>query len=208
MQLSDSLSVDLANDSIASWTDEVHENTVRTVLNINVDNPISRKNQKGICKVNYQSLIPLNSVLLLDLADLTTKEVVAFMETHCFNEEYIEGTKKSEITGQDILENNDRTQMRLMGMAGDPLAYFQFKVFIKREYSSSPSRISCSVQKVVDFCRKHPDLRDIVDNIKTYQIDGEMLLELVENDLMLKKLTGFPDRVKKNVQTEFKNFCC
>ena len=56
IQLSESLSVDLdrlVNDSIASWTDEVHEDTVRTVLNISVDNPVSRKNQKGICQVNY-----------------------------------------------------------------------------------------------------------------------------------------------------------
>ena len=58
MQLSESLSVDLdrlVNDSIASWTDKMHENTVRTVLNINVNNPVSRKNpQKGICQVNYR----------------------------------------------------------------------------------------------------------------------------------------------------------
>ena len=56
MQLSESLSVDLdrlVNDSITSWTDEMHENTVHTVLNISVDNPVSRKNQKGICEVNY-----------------------------------------------------------------------------------------------------------------------------------------------------------
>ena len=131
-----------------------------------------------------------------------------FMKTHHFNEEYFEKAKNNEITGQDILENNDKTQIKLMGMSSDPLAYFQFKVFIKREYSSSPSRPPCSFQKVVEICHKNPDLRDIVDNIKTYQIDGEMLLELVENDLMLKKLTEFPDRVKKNVQTGFRNFCC
>ena len=150
----------------------------------------------------------MNFILPLDLVDLTTEEVVTFMETHHFNEEYIEETKDSEITGKNILERNDKNQMKLMGMSSDPLAYFQFKVFITREYSSSHSRISCPVQKVVEICRQHPDLRDIVDNIKTYKIDGEMLLELVENDLMLRKLTEFPDRVKKNVQTEFKNFCC
>ena len=117
------------------------------------------------------------------------------------DEEFIEEAEDIEIDGQKILEMNDRVLMKALGMKKEPLAYLQFKVLISRKYGSSPSSVlpavHCPPTKVIEFFRKYPELQDAIPCVRKYGIDGEMLLDLIENDVTLKKLI---DKVSKRSQ--------
>ncbi len=136
------------------------------------------------------------------MSDLTTEDVTNFIKSINMDEEYIEEANDSEVNGKKIIDLNDRQLMKLLGMKGDPLAYHQFKVFIMREYGNRSSLEIALVyppKRIVELFAEN-ELQDAVKNIKKYQIDGEMLLEISENDAMLKDLTSDPARAKEIIQ--------
>ena len=135
---------------------------------------------------------------MLELKDLTTEEVMNFIKSIDLDEHYIEEAKLSDVNGKTIIDLNDRSLMNMLDMRGEPLAYLQFKVSIMREYGHRSPSILAIRFPPMKAAKLFSDIdKDAVKTIRKYQIDGEMLLEICENDAMLRKLSGDPVGAKE-----------